>query len=41
MPLIQVNVIEGVFTQAQKHETARRLNDAMVSSEGEGLRPVT
>jgi 4-oxalocrotonate tautomerase len=41
MPLIQVKVIEGVFTQAQKREILHRLTDAMVSIEGEALRPVT
>ena len=41
MPLIQVKVIEGVFTDGQKHEIVRRLTDAMVSIEGENMRPVT
>jgi 4-oxalocrotonate tautomerase len=41
MPLIQVKVIEGVFTEAQKHEIVRKLTDAMVSIEGENLRSVT
>jgi 4-oxalocrotonate tautomerase len=41
MPLIQVKVIEGVFTEAQKGEMVRRLTDAMVSIEGENMRPVT
>jgi 4-oxalocrotonate tautomerase len=41
MPLIQVKVIEGVFTEAQKHEIVRKLTDAMVSIEGENMRPVT
>ena len=41
MPLIQVKVIEGVFTQAQKQEMVRKLTDAMVSIEGEKMRPVT
>jgi 4-oxalocrotonate tautomerase len=41
MPLIQVKVIEGVFTEAQKHEMVRKLTDAMVSIEGENMRPVT
>lgn len=41
MPLIEVKVIEGVFTQTQKHEIVRKLTDAMVSIEGENMRPVT
>ncbi len=41
MPLIQVKVIEGVFTEAQKHEMVRKLTDAMVAIEGENMRPVT
>jgi 4-oxalocrotonate tautomerase len=41
MPLIQVKVIENVFTEAQKHEIVRKLTDAMVSIEGENMRPVT
>ena len=41
MPLIQVKVIEGVFTESQKREMVRKLTDAMVSLEGESMRPVT
>jgi 4-oxalocrotonate tautomerase len=41
MPLIQVKVIEGVFTDAKKQEIVRKLTDAMVSVEGENMRPVT
>jgi 4-oxalocrotonate tautomerase len=41
MPLIQVKVIAGVFTDAQKREMVRKLTDAMVSIEGENMRPVT
>jgi 4-oxalocrotonate tautomerase len=41
MPLIQVKVIEGVFSPAQKGEMVRKLTDAMVSIEGENMRPVT
>ncbi len=41
MPLILARVIEGVFTEAQKCEIVQRLPDAMVSIEGENLRPVT
>ncbi len=41
MPLIQVKIIEEVFTPAQKKEIIAKLTDAMVSIEGENLRPVT
>jgi 4-oxalocrotonate tautomerase len=41
MPLIQVKVIEDVFTPAQKREMITKLTDAMVSIEGENMRPVT
>ena len=41
MPLIQVKLIEGVFTEVQKSEIVRQLTDAMVSIEGENMRPVT
>ncbi len=41
MPLVNVKLIEGVFTPAQKQEMIRKLTDAMVSIEGESLRSVT
>ena len=41
MPLVNVKVIEGVFTSTQKQEIIRKLTDTMVSIEGENLRPVT
>jgi len=41
MPLINVKVIEGVFTPAQKAEIITSLTDAMVAVEGEAMRPVT
>jgi 4-oxalocrotonate tautomerase len=41
MPLIEVHVIENVFTPAQKHEMIEKLTDAMVSIEGENMRGVT
>ena len=41
MPLIQVKVIENVFTPAQKKEMISKLTDAMVEIEGENMRPVT
>ena len=41
MPLVQVKVIEGVFSDAQKQAMIEKLTDAMVSIEGENLRQVT
>jgi len=41
VPLINVKVIEGVFTSEQKTQIAERLTDAMVSVEGENMRGVT
>jgi 4-oxalocrotonate tautomerase len=41
MPLIQVKLIENVFTSRQKEDMVKKLSDAMVSIEGENLRPVT
>jgi 4-oxalocrotonate tautomerase len=41
MPLIEVSVIEDVFTPDQKHQIITKLTDAMVEIEGENMRPVT
>ena len=41
MPFLNVRLIEGVFTPAQKQEIIRKLTDAMVSIEGENMRSVT
>jgi len=41
MPLIQVKVIEDVFTPEQKREMITKLTDAMVTIEGENMRSVT
>lgn len=41
MPLLNVKLIEGVFTTSQKQEMIRKLTDAMVSIEGENMRSVT
>ena len=41
MPLIQVKIIEGVFSQEQKQQIVKKLTDAMVSIEGESMRQVT
>jgi 4-oxalocrotonate tautomerase len=39
MPLVNVKVIEGVFTSPQKQEMIRKLTDAMIAVGGEKLRP--
>lgn len=41
MPLINVKLIEKVFTEVQKRDMVRKLTDTMVSIEGENMRPVT
>ena len=41
MPLLNVKVIEGVFSSAQKQEMISRLTDTMVAIEGESMRGVT
>lgn len=41
MPLIQVSLIEDVFTPEQKQQIIHKLTNAMVEIEGEALRGVT
>lgn len=41
MPLINVKVIEGVFTGSQKQQIVKELTDALVRIEGENMRQVT
>ena len=41
MPLVNIEVIENVFTPAQKKEMIEKVTDAMISIEGEALRPYT
>lgn len=41
MPLIQVKLIENVFTPEQKQQIVHRFTDAMVEIEGENVRAVT
>ncbi|MDP9352727.1 MAG: 4-oxalocrotonate tautomerase family protein [Chloroflexota bacterium] len=41
MPLINVKLIEGVFSEEQKREIVTRLTDTMVEIEGENMRQVT
>jgi 4-oxalocrotonate tautomerase len=41
MPLIQVNLIEDVFSPEQKCQMIKKITDAMVEVEGEAMRGVT
>lgn len=41
MPLIQIKGISGYLSLQQKQEMIAKVTDAVVSVEGEGLRPVT
>ena len=41
MPFVNVKVIDGVFSPAQKQDIVRKLTEAMVAIEGENMRPVT
>lgn len=41
MPLVDIEVIEGVFSDTQKGDLIRKVTEAMVSVEGEAMRGVT
>lgn len=41
MPLVQIKGIQSLLTQPQREDLIRKVTDAVVSVEGEGLRPVT
>ena len=41
MPLVDIEVIEGVFDDAQKARMIEKVTDAMVEVEGENMRAVT
>ena len=41
MPLVTIDVIKDVFTPEQKAEIIAKVTDAMISVEGEAMRPVT
>jgi 4-oxalocrotonate tautomerase len=41
MPLVDIQLIKGVFTPDQKNVMIQKVTDAMVSVEGETMRPVT
>ena len=41
MPLAQLHGVNGCLTPRQKNKLIEKVTDAIVSVEGEGLRPVT
>jgi 4-oxalocrotonate tautomerase len=41
MPLINVKLIEGVFSPAEKRQIVEKLTETMLSIEGESMRDVT
>ncbi len=41
MPVIEVKLIDEVFSPAQKKETITRITDAIAAIGGENMRPVT
>jgi len=41
MPLVNVKLIENVFTARQKAQIIEKITDAMVEVEGENMREVT
>jgi 4-oxalocrotonate tautomerase len=41
MPLVNVKLVEGVFSAEQKQQIVRDLTDTMIAIEGENMRPVT
>jgi 4-oxalocrotonate tautomerase len=41
MPLVDIQVIEGVFTAAEKQNMISKVTDTLVAIEGENMRGVT
>jgi 4-oxalocrotonate tautomerase len=41
MPLVRINLIEGVFNPVQKRQMIENVTNAMVAVEGEAMRGVT
>jgi 4-oxalocrotonate tautomerase len=41
MPLVDIQLIKGVFTPDQKKQMIQKVTDAMIAVEGETMRPVT
>lgn len=41
MPLVTIDVIKDVFSPDQKRDLIEKVTEAMISVEGEAMRPVT
>jgi 4-oxalocrotonate tautomerase len=41
LPLVTIKLTAGVFTSEQKQQMIERVTEAMISIEGENLRPLT
>ena len=41
MPLVDIQLVEGVFDKSQKEAMIKKITDAMVEIEGEAMRGVT
>lgn len=41
MPLVDIQLIEGVYDQRQKQDMIRKVTDTIVEIEGEAMRDVT
>lgn len=41
MPLVDIQLIRGVFSPDQKQQMIQKVTDAMIAVEGETMRPVT
>jgi 4-oxalocrotonate tautomerase len=41
MPLVDIQLIKGVFTPDQKKQMIQKVTEAMITVEGEPMRPVT
>ena len=41
MPLVDIELIRGVFDADQKHRMIQSVTEAMIAVEGEAMRPVT
>ena len=41
MPLVTIDLIKDVFTPAQKRDMIAKVTEAMITVEGEAMRPVT
>jgi 4-oxalocrotonate tautomerase len=41
MPLVTIDVIEGVFSKPQKRDLIKKVTEAMIAVEGEALRDFT